>query len=222
MHTYLYAAAAPHRLEDQELSDHKTTDGSVLGLSKAESSDVQSPLCPSSAIWSNELGRGRTRMVLAVQSQLSDTWMDPNNMVGILPEPGAALGRQLILGHRRAQVHSWPTREVCPKKPLAIHLIKVSMPAAVSFNLDDGSCPQPFICFPLLNGKRLLALLKVLQHPKMACLNVKIRNVIRLFMANLNSKIWPCTDEPDAICSVNGPASPNMFGKSLSFCQLLL
>lgn len=64
-----------------------------------------SPLCPSSAHWHADWGGGGRNVASALQHALGGwascrSWIqvDPYNMVGILPEPGAALWCQLTAG----------------------------------------------------------------------------------------------------------------------------
>lgn len=60
-------------------------------------------LCPSRAQKRAKLERGQVQLTLAIGAWLrgccqSGRWVDPDNMVGILPVPGSALRRQPTAG----------------------------------------------------------------------------------------------------------------------------
>lgn len=95
------AAAVYSQLYVWELSDHVTADRSFLSLLRAESSDCQSSLWPSSTHcqgWA-QLAPAISRMLRGRASCQSGSWVDPDNIVRILSEPCAVLLHQLIAGN---------------------------------------------------------------------------------------------------------------------------
>lgn len=73
----------------------------------------RSLLCPSSAHWSARLERGWAQLAFAPSHKLrsgascqSGSCKHPDNVVRILPEPGAALRCQLTAGFRSLSAHS--------------------------------------------------------------------------------------------------------------------
>lgn len=80
-----------------------------------------SPFCPSNAHWNVGQKRGQEQLASAFRRTLragascqSDSWVDPNNVVGILLEPRIALWR-LDYGSQETKIKCIP---VCPKRSM--------------------------------------------------------------------------------------------------------